>query len=652
MHKKLIAAFMCLLALPCAALAATATPAASGGQALFVSRTLTDSIGTQANPTIYNIDGTTYFKLRDLGHLLDFGVTFDEKRGLVRIEPDASYVPLPTETGDIKNTATQAVQAEPSKQTVYVNDTRVTPTVFNIKGNNYFAIRDLGELIDFCVAYDYDSRRITAYRAYPYAAQTQWNAAMNDLAGNLAVSPASSYAATAARYASVVSGEANADWRMLISTLRAVKDAPPYAESPSHISRANLYWANRLAEQLAGAASAKTPDYASSLPSLAAGALWGNPDKADLQSDFTALCTAYLRGAWQSAATAKVINSLSKDARDRLMLPESYAAAHSVTDAEITAAKQLLSDDMLQLSLLPTDDERVARIMQLLGSRFETGGDAFWTTALQTGEAIDINAYAAAADWMLREAGVPAFIARSYGKAWNVVYVNQAWSVFDGYGGTAALRSLTDYLPDDTNPASTLLMTQVMRPGAAYLGADDDLLSKYFTYTELTGASAATAAQMQAYLRAVNPTVAQSVLDMIPLYLSEGQAEGIRGDIAFAQSCLETGNFTFTGSAVTLEQNNFCGLGVVQNGVTGAIFETPQLGIRAQIQHLKAYANTEPLQNECVDPRFSLVSRGNAPTVQYLGIQENPKKYGWASGMHYGTKIMNILNYILSYPRA
>ena len=76
--------------------------------------------------------------------------------------------------------------------------------------------------------------------------------------------------------------------------------------------------------------------------------------------------------------------------------------------------------------------------------------------------------------------------------------------------------------------------------------------------TKITGKSEATAEQMTAYIKAKNGSVAQSVLDMIPLYLSEGEAENIRGDIAFAQSCLETGNFTFSGSAVELSQNNFC----------------------------------------------------------------------------------------------
>lgn len=104
--------------------------------------------------------------------------------------------------------------------------------------------------------------------------------------------------------------------------------------------------------------------------------------------------------------------------------------------------------------------------------------------------------------------------------------------------------------------------------------------------TKITGKAVATAEQMTTYIKAKNAKVPQSVLDMIPFYLSEGEAENIRGDIAFAQSCLETGNFTFSGSAVKLSQNNFCGMGVTGNGMTGNSFDTPQLGIRAQIQHL------------------------------------------------------------------
>lgn len=166
-------------------------------------------------------------------------------------------------------------------------------------------------------------------------------------------------------------------------------------------------------------------------------------------------------------------------------------------------------------------------------------------------------------------------------------------------------------------------------------------------YTKIMGNAAATAEQMKSYLKAKNPSVPQSVLDMVPLYLSEGRTEGVRGDIAFAQSCLETGNFTFSCSAVTLSQNNFCGMGVTSNGIKGNSFDTPQLGIRAQVQHLKAYASTDALKNACIDPRFKYVTRGCAEYVEWLGQKENPAGKGWAAGAGYGEKILSILNGIL-----
>ncbi len=167
-------------------------------------------------------------------------------------------------------------------------------------------------------------------------------------------------------------------------------------------------------------------------------------------------------------------------------------------------------------------------------------------------------------------------------------------------------------------------------------------------YTPITGTASATVEQMRAYIEKENAGVAQSVLKMIPLYISEGAAEGIRGDVAFAQSCLETGNFTFKGSAVTLDQNNFCGMGVTANGMKGNSFKDAKTGIRAQIQHLKAYACSDPLKNACVDPRFKYVARKSAEYVEWLGIQENPQGKGWAAGAGYGQKILAILGEITS----
>lgn len=198
------------------------------------------------------------------------------------------------------------------------------------------------------------------------------------------------------------------------------------------------------------------------------------------------------------------------------------------------------------------------------------------------------------------------------------------------------------WLLDDNN------LDKLARAEAQVLAEHFNMVTKTESkLTEITGKAKATAAQMTEYIKSVNPAVPQSVLDMIPHYLSEGAVEGIRGDIAFAQSCLETGNFGFKGSAVKLEQNNFCGMGVTSKGMTGNSFDTPQLGIRAQIQHLKAYANTEALKNNCIDPRFKYVPRGSAQYVEWLGIKENPNGKGWASGKGYGEKILGILNKIL-----
>jgi len=167
--------------------------------------------------------------------------------------------------------------------------------------------------------------------------------------------------------------------------------------------------------------------------------------------------------------------------------------------------------------------------------------------------------------------------------------------------------------------------------------------------TAIEGRSVATAAQMQSYIRRVNANVAASVVNMIPHYITEGNTENIRGDIAFALCCLETGNFRFTGgTAVTLDQNNFGGIGVTQTGMKGESFPSPQMGIRAIIQRLKAYANRAPLVNDVIgNSRFGLIQRGVAPYVDWLGAQDNPQGLGWATGAGYGKKILDILAGVL-----
>ncbi len=174
----------------------------------------------------------------------------------------------------------------------------------------------------------------------------------------------------------------------------------------------------------------------------------------------------------------------------------------------------------------------------------------------------------------------------------------------------------------------------------------------------IAGKPQATAQQMADYLASRNPAAASYALEHAKLYLLHGEAEGIRGDIAWAQRCLETGHDTYKGSAVTPGQHNYGGFGVTKNGEKGESFPDPATGILAHIQHLKAYAGEEPLCVPCVDPRFKYVRRGCSPYVEWLGQQENPanagkpKKewVGWAAGKNYGRKIMDILGRILQVP--
>ena len=120
----------------------------------------------------------------------------------------------------------------------------------------------------------------------------------------------------------------------------------------------------------------------------------------------------------------------------------------------------------------------------------------------------------------------------------------------------------------------------------------------------------------------------------------EAVKEGVKPEIVFGQAMKETGYLQF-GGAVKIEQFNFAGLGATGGSVAGAQFSNVAEGIRAQVQHLKAYASKDGLTQETIDPRFNLVIRGSAPYVEWLGQKENPNGFGWATAWNYGISMMN-----------
>lgn len=208
---------------------------------------------------------------------------------------------------------------------------------------------------------------------------------------------------------------------------------------------------------------------------------------------------------------------------------------------------------------------------------------------------------------------------------------------------------------DDESTVSTKPNTNASKPNTNNTASDK---------TPIMGTSQATVAQMVRYYNSkssgydtftgenkkyngsLSKGGAKTIEQFAQIVYEEAKAEGVRAEVVFAQCMLETG-FLKYGGDVLPNQYNFAGIGAT-GAVHGASFENVRVGVRAHVQHLKAYASLDGLTQQCVDPRFNLVARGCAQYVEWLGMKENPKGYGWASAKNYGPNIVSMMNSILS----
>lgn len=141
---------------------------------------------------------------------------------------------------------------------------------------------------------------------------------------------------------------------------------------------------------------------------------------------------------------------------------------------------------------------------------------------------------------------------------------------------------------------------------------------------------------------------ASSIEEFCQIYYEEAEKEGVRAEVAFAQSMKETGWLQYGGDA-KIEQYNFAGIGTTGGGEPGNSFADVRTGVRAQIQHLKAYATEDALNEACVDERYTYVKKGCAPYVEWLGQQENPTGNGWATGENYGYDIVEMIGQLKKF---
>ncbi|OLP15871.1 hypothetical protein BST81_23895 [Leptolyngbya sp. 'hensonii'] len=163
--------------------------------------------------------------------------------------------------------------------------------------------------------------------------------------------------------------------------------------------------------------------------------------------------------------------------------------------------------------------------------------------------------------------------------------------------------------------------------------------------TQIMGQGRASAFELTSFLKDANGgDYITKFLGIAEMYIEEAALEGVNHDIAFCQMCLETRYLKFGGD-VRPNQNNFCSLGTIGSGVQFASFFDMGTGIKAHIQHLKAYASTEPVNKPpIVDPRFSLVKRGVASDLESLAGR-------WSVDPHYGKSIRDTLQRLYATTR-
>ena len=168
------------------------------------------------------------------------------------------------------------------------------------------------------------------------------------------------------------------------------------------------------------------------------------------------------------------------------------------------------------------------------------------------------------------------------------------------------------------------------RDGSSMTSFEGYIMSPAFSSYEDAAAHYLRTVGEQAYPKSVYKNKgAATVKEFCKILYEEASFEGVCPEVLYAQVMKETGYLKF-GNLVKADQCNFGGIGATGPGHPGYTFSSVRKGLRAQAQHLKAYATTEPLNNACVDPRFSYVTRGCAPkTINLNGRWAVPGKgYG------------------------
>lgn len=199
-------------------------------------------------------------------------------------------------------------------------------------------------------------------------------------------------------------------------------------------------------------------------------------------------------------------------------------------------------------------------------------------------------------------------------------------------------------------PAGALAQAQAPAPAGGGTTAPATGTTPTGAVTPVMGQSRLSGDQIASWFakQKITPAITIPMAELARIFVDEGNAQNIRGDIAFAQSILETGWFRYEGSMVKPADNNYSGLGACDSCSRGNIYPTPADGVRAQIQHLWAYAdpNADPRRTArpLTDVRFTYVRPyGKAPSWEAMG------NGNWATGGGYTEKILALYSSMLRH---
>jgi hypothetical protein len=191
--------------------------------------------------------------------------------------------------------------------------------------------------------------------------------------------------------------------------------------------------------------------------------------------------------------------------------------------------------------------------------------------------------------------------------------------------------------------------------------------SRPTTHTPVMGANLLNAAQLARWYNHERggvppnvPGVGNNIQALAQIFIDEGRTQGVRGDIAFVQSIIETGWFSFPANGqIRPWFNNFAGLFAFNNRPRGyhcseetkpsRCFATPQLGVRTQIQLLRGYADsTTRNMNLLIHPPSDRI--GVAPIWELFGGSSGQAI--WATAPDYGIDIIKLYSEALVYSGA